>query len=291
MSYRFTTANRDYDLSDLTDAGLSFVPTYINSEGDYMPLFKYSKFNDEVKLVKLDDYDDYDEPTMLNMKGIQIFTGRPTFKNCETHGSERYNYRLHLTDIDIERKMVDNHIEHVKRIGEVYRENIDGNACITITKSGGYRLSAYAPYLEPKRFFVDGQGDMLIEIFSIMGMSRYDNRYRIAEGCILDMPKISREALLQIYHIADEIGEANQYRTKSNRRVIGAETLNDLDIEWHDHHKFQVSQLFPTEVCPITNHTSNREEVRFSKYDNGAISGICFNCGETWWAKTNRRMR
>ena len=62
--------------------------------------------------------------------------------------------------------------------------------------------------------------------------------------------------------------------------MVKTSQLGDIDIEWDENGR---SQYFPTEYCQETSHSSNREEVRFTKYRDGSVDGKCFNCGESWW--------
>ena len=275
---------KTYSLEDLDSHGLSYIPFGV-VDAKEQPMFSFKHLWGERSQITLGSFGKHSW-VMPKMKGIQIFTGKPTYR-CV--GKTDYIY---LTDIDIERKLVDAFPEHLKRIGKTYRAHIQGKPCIVKTKSGGYRLSAFTAYCGKKFSFVKGS-DMLLEIFSTHGMSKVDERYSLLEGCLLDIPAMSKEGLQQIYQIASEVG-AVKVKQASAKRVSGKSVIGGLTMEWREFtlksQVIQQSQLFPTQYCRATSHSSNRDEVRFTQYANGAIDGICFNCGERWWEKTIGRI-
>ena len=256
-------------LSDLERAGVSYVPCG-QLDGQDTPLLKYAHLWGNRRQVTLDSYGKKANAwTLSDMTGVQIMTGYPTF-----HG---YQY---LTDIDIERHLLETHPEIVRRIMQVYREHCEGTPCVIQTKSDGRRLSAYVDWLGSKTEFKDTSEDkMLLEIFSIKGLSRLDHRYGMIEGSILDLPTLPKNALAEIHSIISEIATERKREAK-DRTVVETSQIGDLDIEWDSEGR---SQLFPTQHCQATQHTSNRDEVRFTKYTDGSVDGMCFNCGETWW--------
>ena len=120
---------------------------------------------------------------------------------------------------------------------------------------------------------------MLFEILADKCLARIDARYAIVSGSILDMPTLPKEALQEIYHLV--MGVATHEQTdRKPREVVETSQIGDLDIEWGADGR---SQLFPTAHCQRTSHSSNRDEVRFTKYSDGSVDGKCFNCGESWW--------
>lgn len=276
---------KQYLLSDIEAAGISYMPAGLIN-GRSQPLFPYKHLWGETDLISLDSFPKDEAWRWEQMDGIFIFTGVPTLKCVDD-----VNY--FLIDIDIERRLVDLYPNALKSVGKLYRERITGNPLITKTKSGGFRLSAFGRYSGNKAQFIDKQtGDMLLEVFAKHGLSRYDARYEIVEGCLLDIPFIDKDVFpMTVFTEIKEIlcpFATMQHRKNTKRAVVGKYAIRGLDADWtrkltrHGHEVLQ-SQLFPTENCPITSHVSNRDEVRFTKYPNGSIDGICFNCGERWW--------
>lgn len=279
--YKLTTKNRVYNLSDIESAGLSYVPFTTRADGTDTPMAKFKHLWGEREQIYLSDYDNLN---LERMRGVQIFTGTPTFR--EMNG--KYHY---LVDIDIEYLMLATHREHVSRIGKIYRDNIKGNACITRTKSGGLRLSAFTDGCDYKRSFTNEQG-MLIEFFGRHAMSKYDDRYEIVEGCLLDIPYIGIDCYKDMSEVVSEIGEQHYFKNKHNTIKKTQQSIDGMVIHWTEtflgYTKVQQSQLISTSYCPITKHESNRNEIRYTKYPNGSIDGICFNCGERWWEKQKK---
>ena len=262
-------------LSNLEAAGLSYVPCG-TVNGKDQPLLSYKHLWGTRRQVDLETYGKKGNSWNLRqMTGVQIMTGYPTYQS-DSNSPDKYGY---LVDIDIEKYMLEKHAKHVESIISVYKESCDNTPCIVETKSGGRRLSAYCAYLDPKREFKDDSGEMLLEIFSIKGLSRLDHRYSVIEGSILDLPTIPKSALQDIYAIITEVAVEKKHDAKP-RQVVETSQIGDLDIEWDANGR---SQYFTTEHCQKTSHRSNRDEVRFTKYADGSVDGKCFNCGESWW--------
>lgn len=275
----------EYKLIDLETAGVSYVPCgQVN--GKDQPLFSFSHLWGTRQQVTLSSFGRKAHARqMLQMTGVQIMTGYPTYRPAEKQG-----YYYYLNDIDIEYRLIEKYPEHYERILAVYRDNVVGVPCEIQTKSEGYRLSAYTLYGGPKMAFRDSNAakddkSMLLEIFCLKGLSRIDNRYTQVSGSLLDIPTLPKSALIEIHGIISEVGTE---KTEDVERVIvGRSQLGDLDIEWNSKN---LSQLFPTSHCQATSHRSNRDEVRFKRYPDlfsatgeVCIDGKCFNCGSVWW--------
>ena len=200
-------------------------------------------------------------------------TGLPTYKR---HGRTGY---LHYTSLDIEHRMLQLFPETVAEIRKLYEDNVRGTPCIIKTKSDGLRLDTYTAYVGKKMSFKDAEQKMLFEILADKCLARIDARYEMISGSLLDMPTLPKETLQEIYHLVKSIATHEQADSKP-REVVETSQIGDLDIEWGADGR---SQLFSTVHCQETDHTSNRDEVRFTKYSDGSVDGKCFNCGESWW--------
>ena len=266
-----------YDLIDLEDAGVSYVPS-TQRDGKDEPLFTYGDLWGEKRQVTLSSFGKKAHArTMGRMTGLQIMTGYPTYRRVGTTGY------IYLVDIDIEKRFIEQFPKHYQRVLEVYRNTVEGTPCEIITKSGGRRLSAYTEYAGVKVSFRDPNAlklekGMLLEIFSLKGLSRIDNRYAQAAGSLLNIPTLPKPSLIQIHEIASEVGI--EKTENKDRIIVDASQLGDLNITWDNRNR---SQLFPTSHCQATTHQSNRDEVRFTRYADGSVDGKCFNCGELWW--------
>lgn len=262
-------------LSALEDAHISYVPCG-QIDGEDRPLFTYANLWGARRRVTMATYGKRAHGwTLAQMTGVQIMTGYPTYKPSKD-SPDGYAY---LTDLDIERHLLDTHESIVDRIISVYRDACDGVPCIIGTKSGGRRLSAYAAYLSGKREYHDSDDEMLLEIFSKKGLSRLDARYELLEGSILDIPTIPISALEEIHNIIAEVS-VEKVHTASTRVVVETSQIDDLAIEWDQEGK---SQYFAAAHCQATSHrNTERLTVRFMRR-YGGVEGYCFNCSEAWW--------
>lgn len=297
-------SGQTYTLMELEHADLSYVPCgqvpdKKSGELKDQPLLSYrDKWGKEAQ-VTLSDYADEAslDWKLERMNGVQLMTGRPTHRYSE--GSPLDDL-IYLTDIDIEHRLIGEYPEHYQRVVTVYRYACEGTPCRIRTKSDGERLSAYIAYLDSKVSFTDPKATddekpMLLEIFSEMGLSRLDNRYALIEGNILDIPILPISALQEIHAIISEVGTAVKTARGSTQddKVFATSQIGDLAIDWRkktitpkdgsDPYDVWVSQRLPTEHCRLHAHTSNRDEIQFTKYANGSIRGYCHNEQEGWW--------
>ena len=266
----------EISLVDLEKAGISYVPCG-EVQGQDQPLLPYANVWGVRRHVTRATYGkSFNAWHLKEMTGVQIMTGYPTYRSDPTGSPDGFAY---LVDLDIENHLLDTFGHHANRIIEIYREACEGSPCIVETKSGGRRLSAFAAYLDPKREFKDADGKMLMEFFSVKGLSRLDARYAMLEGSVLSIPTLTKSALQDIHAIISEVATEHQHEMKE-ARVVERSQLGALEIDWNADGK---SQYFPAASCQATSHkNSTRETVRFQKW-RGGVQGHCFNCGETWW--------
>ena len=258
-------------LSDLESAGLSYVPCG-KVDGKDQPILKFAHLWGKRQRVKQETFGKrWNAHTLRDMTGVQIMTGFPTYKR---EGKTGY---LYYTSLDIEARLIEQYPDHAQRIRSIYENNVIGDPCVLKTKSAGLRLDAYSPYVGKKMAFQD-DGGMLFEILADKCLSRLDRRYEMIAGSVLEMPTLPDTALQEIYQVISEV--ATKKTSDKPREVVETSQIGDLGIEWDQDGR---SQYFTTEHCQKTSHTSNREEVRFTRYADGSVDGKCFNCGETWW--------
>ena len=267
-------------LADLEAAGLSYVPCgQFNNEDQ--PLFAYAHLWGSKEQITLNSFGrNAGEWLRGKMTGVQLMTGTPTYRAASPAD-------YHLTDIDIERSLIDKHPAIVDQILDLYRTGCEGIPCIIGTKSEGLRLSAFSPYLGKKRAFKDEEG-MLLEIFSEKGLSRLDGRYSMVEGSILDIPTLPETVLQDIQAVIRKVVPAAAVQplekparsSTETRRVVSESQIGNLSLSWDSQGN---SQYFSARYCPVTLHNTTRRTVRFKKHADESINGKCFNCGETWW--------
>ena len=268
--------------SDFENAGLSYVLCG-QVDGRDQPLLPFKNLWKKRRQVNLETYGKRANTWFIarwekhDFPGVQIMTGEPTYR----YDDSSPNDHVYLTDIDIERRLIEIYPAIFDKVLTIYREACDGIPCEIETKSGGIRLSAFCAYLDGKRSFED-TGGMLLEIFNQQGLSRLDKRYSMLSGSVLALPTISKEALREIHAIVSEISIEKAYEAK-DRNIVEKSQIGDLDIEWDAK---GLSQYFPTQHCrnPNESHASNREgTVIFQKHADSSVHGKCFNCGGTWW--------
>ena len=267
---------------DLEEAGLSFVPCarLPNDKGEMgdRPYFTFANLWGKRSQVTLSSYGRKANTSAMakwqnsEFPGVQIMTGKPTYRRFGRTGY------LYYTSIDIEAHMIASYPEQVAQIQKLYEDAADGTPCILATQSGGLRLDAYTEYVGKKMSFKD-EGGMLLEILADKCLARIDSRYGMIQGSILEMPTLPKKTLQNVYHILSEIATVEESDSEP-REVVEKSQLGDIDIEWDSTGR---SQLFPTAHCQRTAHSSNRDEVRFTKHADGSVDGKCFNCGESWW--------
>ena len=265
-----------YQLQDIEAAGLSYVPC-----SHEQPILKFAHLWDNALQVNLDSYGDEAHRRKLSgMKGIQLMTGRPTY-----HPGSPLNQ--HLVLLDVEHRFIQQYPSAFDEIIGLLRAHSDGIPAIVETKSGGRHSYFFCEYLAPKIEFHDSSDEeMLVEIFSRKGLGRLDDRYRILEGSILDIPFLPKEALQEIYRILISVAEEKQHPDPADAEVVEKSQVGDLNFLWK---KDGISQYFPASHCQKTTHRDqSRKTVQFFK-KNGGILGRCYNCGENWWEKAPHR--
>ena len=262
-----------YTLEQIEDAGLSYVPCTHTQ-----PIFPYAHlWNTERQVTRKSYGKQFNTWKLSGMKGAQLMTGTPSYRSA--NGSREY-----LVDIDIEARLLEKYPDHAERIISIYRNTCEGEPCIIRTKSDGRRLSGFSAWYDSKMSFTDPAADaadksMLLEFFSLRGLSRIDSRYALLEGCLLAIPSVPKETYREIHAIISEIGIEESPETRT-RHVIENEQISGLDIQWDSNGK---SQSFPSEYCQATSHSSNRNTVVFFKNTDGSIVGSCINCRSSWY--------
>ena len=260
-------------LTDLEAAGLSYVPCG-EVNGKDQPLLTFAHLWGKRRHITRKSYGKkWNAYSRRDMTGVQLMTGFSSYRRV---GKSSYVY---YTSIDIECKMIEKYPDVVAQIRALYEDNVVGTPCVLATKSDGLRLDAYTAYVGKKMSFRDDEKQMLFEVLADKCLARIDHRYGMVSGSLLDIPTLPKETLQEIYHLINAIS-TEEISDEKPRTVVEKTQLGELNIEWGSDGR---SQYFPTQHCQKTAHTSNREEVRFTKHADGSVDGKCFNCGETWW--------
>lgn len=255
---------------DLDNAGLSVIPVNYQK-----PISSFGKFLREDGQTTAAEYPEGD---WHRADGVMVMTG----KKSQRIGRDSQTY--YLMDIDIEFAMRERYPELVKEILSVYKIACGDELtpCILETKSNGLRLSCYLPGYDTKQSFRDRKDDeMLLEFFSMNSYSRYDSRYRMVSGSILDAPVFRRLDVVQrIAQLTLEVGQRREQKPKNEMEVAKTATIGDLDVEFDANGRSLV--YYPKEHCKIREHQSNTNAVSFYKMKDGSIHGRCQACEESW---------
>ena len=163
------------------------------------------------------------------------------------------------------------------------------NVSIIISKSGGFRVSAWVPFVRPKidqmvarREWIDPETDKkngvtYAEILSETSLARVDDRYRLAVGDVAKWPVLTEEEFLKpLVWLTPLDGRLAQ----PNRGAVVAEELGaDLpeDLSWRDGKYVLLSvRRYDCEMGHKSNPT-----VEYRKYADGRIVRCCYaGCAE-----------
>ena len=195
LLYHFTVyCGRKYPvrLYDLEQANISFMPIGRAPEHDRVP----QSFGGERFLTRQRMHD-WEIRQWHTSWGIQVYTGVP---------SERDGARWH--DLDFKYEAICAAPDAVFACIETL-VNVAANPLLTLTKSGGLRLSCRVPgYSHPNtekaKLYIykdtptpkdPHQRDVYLEILGEEGHSPWDGRYEILLGDILNPPIIAKEVL------------------------------------------------------------------------------------------------
>ena len=206
-------------LTDMEQADISFMPISRAPEHDRGP----RDFGGE-RLLKRQGIQDWGIRRWYASWGLQVYTGIP---------SERDGARWH--DIDFKYEAICAAPDAIFTCLEAL-VNAVPNPLLTLSKSGGLRFSCRVPdYLHPntehERLYIykhtstsenPNQCDTYLEILGEEGCSRWDARYEILLGSLLDPPIIVKEVLFApIDALRAELHESTCLEDQRPKPVIG----------------------------------------------------------------------
>ena len=282
-------ARKTIDPEKLSRAGLGFLP--IAKSG-----FCTEKYGTEAGKDWETTYgvSDWKSKSWRNSYGIQIYTGEPS----------RY-----LTDLDFEYAIIRDYpqqfLDTLSRLCDLTE-----NPLLVISKSGGLRFECRTPgYVHPKtnqRYVATWKNhhkhkDLYLEIFGEKGLSRYDARYEIYTGSLLDIPVIDHHALFTIVNdLLAEIGEPRPEKSKSTLKTIqtpekrekvvnppSAKIVDGLPegITWRERKDRSLESVRADYPCQVTKHRKSHGAAQYYQQTNGQIDAFCHNCQQSWIVK------
>jgi len=217
-------------LDELEHAGISFMPIGNAPENDHGP-----KDLGGDRFLKRQTTDDWHRMRWFASWGIQIYTGIPSERDGARWHDVHFTYQAICDAPDAVIACVDALIK------------MTAKPLLTMTRSGGLRFSCRIPdYLHPNtdaaKYYIykhsptpenPHQRDVYLEIFGENGYSRWDARYEILVGNLLDPPVIAKEllfppidALRDRLHEPDLSGETPPVSVVAAPESLGSENLN-----------------------------------------------------------------
>ena len=207
-------------LADLEQADISFMPIGHAPDSDRGPRDFGGK-----RFLRRQGVRDWGMRRWHRSWGIQVYTGIP---------SEHDGARWH--DIDFKYEAISAAPDAIFACIDALVNAIE-NPLLTLSKSGGLRFSCRVPdYLHPNtedaRLYIykhtptsenPNQRDVYLEILGEEGYSRWDARYEILLGSLLDPPVVAREVLFApleafraelhdpVPHEEQKLGEASEH--------------------------------------------------------------------------------
>lgn len=274
-------ASRTINPVELECAGLSFLPI---AKSGHCPERWRAGGKDWESMYGVSDW----KPKSWRCSyGIQIFTG-------SSSGD--------ITDLDFEFAIIRDHPDVFIATLQQLCALVD-NPLLVITKRGGLRFSVRTPgYVHPSREKIavatwknDRKHDRLyLEIFGEKGLSRYDARYEIVSGSLLNIPAVDYRPVLEIVDaLREQIGTPKPEKpisaksTTSGQQRDDASSVESVDalpseLRWVERSDGSSMSLRSDYPCQVTKHTKSAGSVQYYKQLNGQIDAFCHNCQQSW---------
>ena len=283
-------AAKTIDPEKLARAGLGFLPI---AKSGHCPEY-YTQPNSNKNWETTYGVADWKPKSWRDSYGIQIYTGKPSG---------------HLTSLDFEYAILRDHpqpfLDSLTQLCALTEKQF-----LVISKSGGLRFECRTPgYVHPKtdqRYVATWQNhhehkDLYLEIFGEKGLSRYDARYEIYTGSLLDIPVIDHHALFEIVdQLREQIGEPRPEKSRATskatptqekkRKTSNAPSVNIIDglpegIRWRERKDGSLESVRGDYPCQVTKHKKSHGAAQYYQQTNGQIDAFCHNCQQAWIVK------
>ena len=282
-------AGKTINPEKLSRAGLGFLP--ISKKGNAIERWRDDGKNWETTY----GVSDWTSKSWRNSYGIQIYTGKPSG---------------YLTSLDFEYEILRDHpqpfLDTLTRLCALTEKPL-----LVISKSGGLRYECLTPnYIHPKtdqKYVATWKNhhqekNLYLEILGEKGLSRYDARYEIYTGGLLNIPVVDPHALFEIVdELREQIGEPRPEKTKPIRKPkqtskkhdtassdkSGVNMIDGLPegIKWRKRKDGSLESVRGDYPCHVTKHKKSHGAAQYYQQTNGQIDAFCHNCQQPWIVK------
>lgn len=283
-------AAKTIDPERLARAGLGFMPIV---KSGHCPEY-YTEPNANKNWETTYSVADWKPKSWRDSYGIQIYTGTPS---------------RDLTSLDFEYAIIRDHPQpFLDTLTQLCA--LTENPLLVISKSGGLRFECRTPgYVHPKtdqRYIATWQNhrdhkNLYLEIFGEKGLSRYDARYEIYTGSLLNIPVIDHHQLFAILDaLRQQIGEPRPRKSKPTPKptqipkkrdpTTNAPNVNMIDglpadLTWRKRKDGSFESVRGDYSCHVTKHKKSHGAVQYYQQTNGQIDAFCHNCKQPWIVK------
>ena len=283
-------AGKTIDPEKLSHAGFGIMP--IGKSGHCLEY--YTQPNSDKDWETSYGVSDWKSKSWRNSYGIQIYTG-------ELSG--------YLTSLDFEYAIIRDHPQpFLNTLTQLCA--LTENPLLVISKSGGLRFECLTPnYVHPKtdqRYIATWKNhhehkDLYLEILGEKGLSRYDARYEIYTGSLLEIPIIDHHTLFEIIdELRQQIGQPRPEKSKATsktaptpekrRKTSNAPSVNMIDglpegIRWRERKDGSLESARGDYACQVTKHKKSHGAAQYYQQTNGQIDAFCHNCKKPWIVK------
>ncbi|MDD9976015.1 MAG: type IV toxin-antitoxin system AbiEi family antitoxin domain-containing protein [Candidatus Poribacteria bacterium] len=225
-------------LHDLEQADISFMPIGQAPKFDRGPAYRGG-----TRLLRRQSTLNWEPRRWFSSWGIQVYTGTPSARDGANWHDIEFTYRAIRDAPDAVVACLEALVNAVM------------NPLLTLLKGGGLRFSCRVPdYLHPHttdaRQYVHKHlpdidhrdRDIYVEIIGDKGYTRWDARYEILTGSLLNPPIISKDVLFAFLDVLREL-------LHEPAPVSELDTTNEALVDTQDFDDFDVIESLETEQC------------------------------------------
>ena len=257
-------------LDSLERADISFMPIGQAPEFDRGPMYCGG-----TRLLRRQGTFNWESRRWFSSWGIQIYTGTPSARNGANWHDIEFTYKAIRKAPDAVVACVDALVNAVM------------NPLLTLLKNGGLRFSCRVPdYLHPnttdtKQYIhkhlpdTNGDRDIYVRIIGDKDFTRWDARYEILKGNLLDPPIISKDVLFTFLDIMRGVLHEPAPESKldtTDEALVNTQDFDDFAvIESLETEQVTTEKLLAVRRGEISPIGIKRPRVLLKKIDNTAI--------------------